>query len=107
MASAAGISASASTNNARLFANSALNLLLPGNRHGPPLFRGGACNSGVGLCLIDLQSGADVRPNVDVGNVDGNDGEGRLGIKPSRDHLSRDDHGIPERLSVAIARTNR
>jgi hypothetical protein len=48
---------------------------------GPPPFCSGLGNSYVGFGLLDLKFRTDILPNFDVGNVDRDNRESRLGVQ--------------------------
>ena len=58
-----------------------LHFLLAGDRFGPPLLGLGPGHARVGFGLVGLQAGADVLADVDVGDVDRDDLERRLGVE--------------------------
>ena len=61
----------------------------------------------VRLGLLRLQLGADVRADVDVGDVDREDLEGRARVESLREHVLRDDVGALQDVGVGLRRADR
>ena len=74
---------------------------------GPPLLGLGPGDPGVGLGLDGLEVGADVVADVDVGDVDREDLEGRAGVEPLLQHALGDRVGLLEHLLVRVGRADR
>ncbi len=64
-----------------VFSNLGSHRLLARNRFGSSDFGLGPSHARVGFCLVSLQSSTDVLAYVDVGNVDGDDFERRMGVQ--------------------------
>ena len=83
-----------------------LHFLLAGHGHGTTLFGLGLGDVLVGIGLIHLEGSTDVLAYVDVGDVDGENFEGRTCVKPLAEHELRDGVGVLEHGLVAFARAD-
>ena len=83
---ASGTSASASTTPGTVAGDLGLHFLLSGGGQRTAFLGLGPGHAGIGLGLVGLQPGADVLADVDVGNVDRHDLEGRLRVEPAFQH---------------------
>ena len=80
-AMARGTSASAMTKRSAIRGHLGLHFLLGRDRFGAASLGLRAGHARVGLGLIGLQPGADVLADIDVGDVDRDDGEGRVRVQ--------------------------
>src|SRR6185437_14710880 len=84
-----------------------LHLLLRRRRLRQADFGLGLRHARVGLGLVDLQPGADVLADFDIGDVDRDDLEGRVGVEPAGQHRLGNAVGIAHHDHVALGRTDR
>src|SRR5690606_31522024 len=81
-------------------------LLLLGHGHGAALLGLGLRDALVGLGLVGLQLSADVAADVDVGDVDGEDLEGRARVEALGQDRLRDDVRVLEHALVGLSRAD-
>ena len=84
-----------------------LHLLLLRDGHRAALLRLGLCDALVRLRLVRLQLRADVAPNIDIRDIDGEDLERRARIEALSKHRLADVVRIREHIVVALRRADR
>ena len=89
-----------------LLGHGGFHLLLFGNRFGSATFGLRSCYTGVCFSLIRLQSRANVFPDVNIGDVDGDDFEGGLSIESTPQNSLGDHVRIFENVLMRLRGSN-